>query len=561
MVIAILQNISLIILITMVYHYVIRDLTAKPLTVSIIGGLLFGSVSILAMMSPVRFEAGVIYDGRTIILAIAGLFGGPLTTAIAVVMASAFRILYIGGPGAIAGTTTIATAAAVGLGSYYWRRKTGKELTFKRLILIGLLVHLAMLAAQLMLPEQRWKAILPVIALPILILYPLAFYLVCKLFLDNEERARDRSMLEESEARYRALFQNHRSTMLLVNPDNGIIIDANLEAEKFYGWPRDELIGRPLISLSALPPEETEKRIKDALALKNASFLCRHRLASGVIRDVDVAAGPIDYLGRTVLSLIIYDATARVEAENEVLALNQNLERKVAKRTQELEDANRELESFAYSVSHDLRAPLRALEGFSSLLEEESGAALDETARHYLDRIRRNATKMSQLIDDLLRLSRIGRQALDLVEIDLTAMASDIAEEIAAQHPDRKVALRIQEGMSTRADKALLEVVLVNLLGNAWKFTASTPEAAVSFTSMDKDGESIYAVSDNGVGFDMAYSQNLFTPFQRLHDEREYAGSGIGLSIARRIIARHGGRIWAEAAPGKGAEFFFTLGG
>jgi PAS domain S-box-containing protein len=561
MVIAILQNISLIILITMVYHYVIRDLKAKPLTVSIIVGLLFGAVSILAMMSPVRFEAGIIYDGRTIILAIAGLFGGPLTVAIATVIASAFRILYIGGPGALAGTTTIVTAAAVGLGAHYWRRKSGKELTFKRLILIGLLVHVAMLAAQLMLPEQRWKAILPVITLPILLLYPLAFYLVCKLFLDNEERARDRAMLEESEARYRALFQNHRSTMLLVNPDNGIIIDANLEAEKFYGWPRDELIGKPLISLSTQPPEETEKRIKDALALKDASFLCRHRLASGAARDVDVAAGPIDYLGRTVLSLIIHDATARVEAENEVLALNQNLERKVAKRTQELEDANRELESFAYSVSHDLRAPLRALEGFSSLLEEESGSALDETAQHYLDRIRRNATKMSQLIDDLLRLSRIGRQSLDRVEIDLSAMARDVAEEIAAQYPDRKVSLRIQEGMAARADKALLEVVLVNLLGNAWKFTASTPEAAVSFTSMDRDGESIYAVSDNGVGFDMAYSQNLFTPFQRLHDEREYAGSGIGLSIARRIVARHGGRIWAEASPGKGAAFFFTLGG
>lgn len=561
MVIAILQNISLIILITMVYHYVIRDFTAKPLTVSIIGGLLFGSVSILAMMSPVRFEAGIIYDGRTIILAIAGLFGGPLTAAIAMVMAAAFRILYIGGPGAIAGTTTIVAAAAVGLAAHYWRRRTGKELTFKRLILIGFLVHIAMLTAQLMLPEQRWKAILPVIALPILGLYPLAFYLVCKLFLDNEERARDRAMLEESEARYRALFQNHRSTMLLVNPDTGIIIDANLEAEKFYGWPRGELIGKPLVSLSASAPEDTEDRIKHALSSKEASFLCRHRLASGTMRDVDVAAGPLVYLGRTVLSLIIHDATARVEAENEVLALNQNLERKVAKRTQELEDANRELESFAYSVSHDLRAPLRALEGFSTLLEEESGPALDDTARHYLDRIRRNATKMSQLIDDLLRLSRIGRQALDRAAIDLSAMARTVAEEIAAQYPGRKVSLRIQDGMSARADKALLEVALVNLLGNAWKFTASAPEAVISFQCMDRDGETIYSVSDNGVGFDMAFSQNLFTPFQRLHDEREYAGSGIGLSMARRIVARHGGRIWAEAAPGKGATFFFTLGG
>ena len=561
MVIAILQNISLIILITMVYHYVIRDLEAKPLTVSIAGGLLFGSVSILAMLSPVRFEAGIIYDGRTIILAIAGLFGGPLTTAIATLIASAFRIFYIGGPGALTGTATIVMAAAIGLGAYYWRRKTGGELTFSRLILIGILVHVAMLAAQFMLPNQRWKQILPLIALPVLGFYPLAFYLVCKLFLDNEERAKDRAMLEESEARYRALFQNHRSTMLLVNPDSGEIIDANIEAEKFYGWPRSQLLGKALVSLSALPPEETAARIREALASKEASFLCRHRLASGAARDVDVAAGPFAYLGRTVLCLIVHDATARVEAENEVRALNQDLERKVAKRTQELEDANRALESFAYSVSHDLRAPLRALEGFSSLLEEEAAPALDDAAKHYLERIRRNATKMSQLIDDLLRLSRIGRQSLERADIDLTAMARAVSDEIAPQYPGRRVSLRIQEGMAARADRALLEVVLGNLLGNAWKFTASAPEAAISVQSMDSGGETIYSVADNGVGFDMAYSQKLFTPFQRLHDERDYAGSGIGLSLAQRIVARHGGKIWAEAKPGKGATFFFTLGG
>lgn len=559
--IAILENISLIILITLVYHYIIRDLKAKPLTVSLLGGFLFGFVSVLAMLSPLRFEEGVIYDGRTIILAIAGLFGGPLTTLIATIIASAFRIWYIGGPGALAGTTTIVTAAAIGLGARHWRRESGKELTFPRLMLIGFFVHIAMLAAQLLLPEQRWKTILPMIVLPVLGLYPLAFYLVCKLFLDNEAFAKDRAMLEESEARYRALFQNHRSTMLLVNPNDKTIIDANLEAEKYYGWPRNELLGKTINSLSALPAEETERRLKEALSSKEATFLCRHRLASGAVRDVDIAAGPFAYLGRTVLCLIIHDATVRVEAENEVRALNQSLERKVVKRTQELEDANRELESFAYSVSHDLRAPLRALEGFSTLLEEEASPSLDETAKHYLDRIRRNATKMSQLIDDLLRLSRVGRQALDRVEIDLTTMVRSVSGEIAARYPDRRVSLRIQEGMVARADKALLEIVLVNLLENAWKFTSSLPQTVICFTSIDGGNEAVYAVSDNGVGFDMAYSQKLFTPFQRLHDEREYAGSGIGLSLARRIVARHGGRIWAEATPGKGATFFFTLGG
>jgi hypothetical protein len=222
---------------------------------------------------------------------------------------------------------------------------------------------------------------------------------------------------------------------------------------------------------------------------------------------------------------------------------------------------NKELEAFAYSVSHDLRAPLRAIEGFSSLLSEEAGKTLSESSEHYLGRIRYNAKKMSQLIDDLLRLSRISRQNLEYSKVDLSRLAREIAAEMATRYPDRKLSISVQENMVALADKALLEVLLLNLIGNACKFTATIPDAEIRFEYMDRDGPGIFSIADNGIGFDMEYADKLFSPFQRLHNEKEYDGSGIGLSIARRIVARHGGRIWAESAPKKGATFYFTLGG
>jgi len=562
MAISIFQNISLIISIALVYHFVARQLHGKPHIVLILNGLFLGSTAILAMLMPFRFSSGIIYDGRTIILAVAGLFGGPIVVGIASTIALLFRIFVVGGNGWLAGSATIILASGMGLSVYYWRRKNPGQLTAWRILALGYAVHILMLTAQLLLPDSRWKSIIPVIAFPVLLIYPLAFYFICKLFLDDEERTKNQRLLEESEARYKLLFQNHHSIMLLIDLDTGRIVDANPAAEAFYGWEKVQLLSMEISEISALPFERIQEHMTLALEGKKYSFLARHRLASGDIRDVETFSGPIEFFGKKVLYSIVNDISARVQAENEVRQLNQTMEQRVAKRTQELQDANRELEAFAYSVSHDLRAPLRAIEGFSSLLCKETGTALtgDESG-HYLDRIRYNAAKMNRLIDDLLRLSRISRQALQFSSIDLSQLAREAWLEISSQNPDRKVSFDIQENMTVRADKALLEMVLVNLFGNAWKFTASVPEAVIRFESMDSGGERVYCVSDNGVGFDMAYADKLFSPFQRLHPEQEYGGSGIGLSIVRRIVARHGGKIWAKSAPSEGATFFFTLGG
>jgi signal transduction histidine kinase len=254
------------------------------------------------------------------------------------------------------------------------------------------------------------------------------------------------------------------------------------------------------------------------------------------------------------------EEAARRKAERRLEALNKSLERRVRERTDALEAANAELEAFSYSVSHDLRAPLRALDGFSLALMEDYGGRLDGQAEDYLMRIRAASQRMAQLIDDLLMLSRVTRRDMTPREVDLSAAARAIGEELAGEDPDRRVTFAIAEHMTVTGDAQLLDVALRNLLGNAWKFTSRTPEAEITVGTELREGERAYFVRDNGAGFDARYGDKLFIPFQRLHGEDEFPGTGIGLATVQRIVRRHGGRVWAEGATGKGATVWFTLG-
>jgi light-regulated signal transduction histidine kinase (bacteriophytochrome) len=226
----------------------------------------------------------------------------------------------------------------------------------------------------------------------------------------------------------------------------------------------------------------------------------------------------------------------------------------------ELEQANKELEAFSYSISHDLRAPLRAIEGFSKALLHEYGEKLDEQGSHYLDRVRAAAHRMATMIDGLLKLSRISRAPLRRERVSLTELARGAAAALRERDPSRSVSIEIAGEVQAYGDGRLIAIVFENLLGNAWKFTANQPQAQIVVGQENKGNETIFFVRDNGAGFDMAYADKLFAPFQRLHDEREFEGTGIGLATVQRIISRHGGRIWAEAEAGKGATFRFALG-
>lgn len=238
---------------------------------------------------------------------------------------------------------------------------------------------------------------------------------------------------------------------------------------------------------------------------------------------------------------------------------NEELESRVADRTRELAESNRELEAFSYSVSHDLRAPLRTIDGFSLALEEDFADKLDEQGRDYIGRVRNGVQRMGMLIDALLQLSRVTRTDVQRERVDLSQLATLVFQEIQSGDTKRDVQWIAQPGVMAEADPRLLRVAFENLLGNAWKFTARTADATITFGSSPQNGKTVYFLRDNGAGFDMKYVERLFTAFQRLHGDREFTGSGIGLATVSRIIRRHHGSIWAEGEPGKGATFFFTL--
>jgi light-regulated signal transduction histidine kinase (bacteriophytochrome) len=229
-------------------------------------------------------------------------------------------------------------------------------------------------------------------------------------------------------------------------------------------------------------------------------------------------------------------------------------------KTTDLIASNKELEAFSYSVSHDLRGPLRSIDGFSKILLEEYGPSLGDQAKDYIGRVCASVGRMSQLIDDLLRLSRISRQEIKLTNTDLSALAGAVMADVRAADPNRAVELVVQPGLAAQTDPGLIRIALENLLGNAWKFTGKRERAKIEFGATAPDGQAVFFIRDNGAGFKVEYVNRMFTPFQRLHSEKEFPGTGIGLAITQRIIQRHGGRIWAEGSVGEGAVFYFTLG-
>ena len=368
----------------------------------------------------------------------------------------------------------------------------------------------------------------------------------------SEQAVRRLAEQRDADARFRGLLEAAPDAMVIVDQEGAIAV-VNIQAERLFGYPREELLGK---SVDLLLPD----RLRGAHAPHRAAYFQEPKVREmgsgfdllarrkdGSEFPVEIGLSPLTTKDGVLVSSAIRDITARKQGELELRRA-----RDVA------ENASRELEAFSYSVAHDLRAPLRGLNGYSIALIEDHGPALDAQAREYLQRISAGAVWMGQLIDALLGLSRVSRTELSREQVDLTATANAVIAALRTAEPDRVVEFSVAEGLAAAGDAKLLRLLLDNLLGNAWKFVSKRDSAVIQF---DRDADGSFFVRDNGAGFDMAYAQKLFEPFQRLHKSSDFAGTGIGLATVHRIVRRHGGKVWAEGTVDGGATFHFTLEG
>lgn len=378
--------------------------------------------------------------------------------------------------------------------------------------------------------------------------------------MDITERKEAEEALRASEARFRGLLEAAPDGVV-VSDHEGRIVLVNAQTESLLGYEREELLGE---SVEVLVPdrvrgghrEDRERYMRDPnkRMMGEGKRLWARRCDGGEV-PVSISLSPVHTDGGLLVFSAIRDITEIHQAEERIQSLNEQL----ARHNRELESVNKELEAFSYSVSHDLRAPLRAIDGFSRILQNELKDVLDPQSSDRMMRIRRAAQRMGELIDDMLKLSRVTRAEMSWQDVDLATLAGEVMDGLRHGDPEREVAFESVPALPVRGDPQLLRIVLENLLGNAWKFTSHRDAGHIELGCEERDGERVIRVRDNGAGFDMSYADKLFGAFQRLHDAREFPGTGIGLATVQRIVHKHGGRVWAEGAVDRGASFYFTL--
>lgn len=540
-----LSNISLLVALSVIHNMVMRRWTKSAWTYQVISGILFGAVTITGMATPLRFEHGIIFDGRSIVVSIAGFFGGPTVGIIAAAITASYR-LWLGGGGALMGVCVTAESACVGIAYHYLRRRGLRVTTPLQLLGFGILVHLLMVLLMLTLPGGSSKEALRRIAPAVLTIYPIGSLLMCLLFLDQESRLKADRALRESEERYALAQRAANIGSWDWNIQTGDLRWSE-QIEPMFGFEPGKFAGTYEAFMECVHPDD-RKRIADAVKAaieEGAAYDIEHRIVcpDGTERWLCETGDVIrDENGRPVRMLgVVRDVTDRKKQE------------------EELRRKNEEMERFTYTVSHDLRSPLVTIHAFLGYVEKDLAAGDGARVSEDLAYIREAATKMAALLDELLELSRIGRKVNPPQDIPLNELIDEALRLVAGRLSQRGVTV-VREDASyvLHGDRTRLLEVFQNLVDNAAKFMGDQPSPRIEIGAAQRHGETVLFVSDNGLGIDPRHHNRLFGLFEKLHPEIE--GTGVGLAVVKRIVEIHGGRIWAESpGPGQGSTFLFTL--